>query len=136
MIHCLVSGTLFREVAQRTSKTGKPYVVTTIRIKDGDAWQFIRATAFNETAQSELLQLSEGDALAVTGPLKAELYTAQNGETKIALSIIADKVLPLKQHPKKQEVKPSDARSRRNAVPVHGRRATVPTTQFRFRGAP
>jgi single-stranded DNA-binding protein len=113
MILALISGTIFREVAQRTSKAGKPYVVTTIRIKDGDAWQFIRVTAFSETAQSELLQLSEGDALAVAGPLKAELYTAQNGETKIALSIIADKVLPLKQHPKKQEVKPSDARSRR-----------------------
>jgi len=88
MIHCLVSGTIFREVAQRTSKTGKPYVVTNIRIKDGDA-------------QSELLLLLEGDALA------------QNGATKIALSIIADKVLPLKQPPKEREVKPSDTRSRR-----------------------
>jgi hypothetical protein len=73
MIHCLVSGTIFREVAQRTSKAGKPYVVTTIRIKDGDAWQFIRATAFSETAQSELSRLGDGDALAVAGPLKAEL---------------------------------------------------------------
>jgi single-stranded DNA-binding protein len=112
MIICLVSGTIFREVAERTSKAGKPYVVTTIRIKDGDAWQFIRATAFSEAAQSELSQLSEGDALAVTGPLKAELYTAQNGEMKIALSIIADKVLPLKKSSKEREVKPSDVRSR------------------------
>jgi hypothetical protein len=109
MIHCLVSGTIFREVAQRTSKAGKPYIVTTIRVKDGDASQFIRATAFSETAQSELLRLSEGDALAV----RAETYLAANGETKIALSIIADKVLPLKQQPKKCEVKPFDARSRR-----------------------
>jgi hypothetical protein len=113
MIHCLVSGTIFREVAQRTSKTGKPYVVTTIRIKDGDAWQFIRTTAFSETEQSELLLLLESDALAVAGPLKAELYTAQNGATKIALSIISDKVLPLKQQPNKCEVKAFGARSRR-----------------------
>jgi hypothetical protein len=98
VILALISGTIFREVAQRTSKAGKPYVVTTIRIKDGDAWQFIRVTAFSETAQSELLQLSEGD-------------TAQNGETKIALSIIA-KVLTLKQQSKEREAKPFDARSR------------------------
>jgi single-stranded DNA-binding protein len=80
-----------------------------------NAWQFIRATAFSETAQSELLLLLEGDALAVTGPLKAELYTAQNGETKIALSIIADKVLPLKKPSKEREVKLPDARSRQDA---------------------
>jgi single-stranded DNA-binding protein len=115
MIHCLVSGTIFREVAQRTSKAGKPYVVTTIRIKDGDAWQFIRATAFSETAQSELSRLGDGDAVAVTGPLKAETYSAATGETKIALSIIADKVLPLKKPSKEREIKPSDARSRRQA---------------------
>ena len=111
MIHCLISGTIFREVAQRTSKTGKPYVATTIRVKDGDSSQFIRAIVFSESGQAELLQLSEGDAVAGVGPLKAELYTAQNGETKIALSIIADKVLPLKKPSKQCEVKPSDTRA-------------------------
>jgi single-stranded DNA-binding protein len=117
MILGLISGTSFREVAQRTSKTGKLYIVTTIRIKDGDASQFIRATAFSESAQSELSRLGDGDAVAVTGPLKAETYSAATGETKIALSIIADKVLPLKQHSKKREVGPSDARSRQERQP-------------------
>ncbi|MGB6326847.1 MAG: single-stranded DNA-binding protein [Methylocella sp.] len=113
MIYALVTGSLFKAPEQRTSKAGRAFTVTTIRVKDGDAWQFIRATAFSETVQSELSRLSEGGALAVTGPLKAELYTSQNGETNISLSIIADKVLPLEQQPRKREVKPSDARSRR-----------------------
>jgi single-stranded DNA-binding protein len=115
VIVALISGTIFREVAQRTSKTGKPYASTTLRAKDGDTAQFIRVTVFSESSQVDLLRLSEGDALDVTGPLKVELYTAQNGETKIALSIIADKVLPLKKPSKEREVKSSDARSRQNA---------------------
>jgi single-stranded DNA-binding protein len=116
MILALISGTIFGEVAQRTSKTGKPYASTTLRAKDWDTAQFIRVTVFSESSQADLLRLSEGDAVAVTGPLKAELYTAQNGETKIALSIIADKVLPLKQQSKEREVKPPDARSRQERL--------------------
>jgi single-stranded DNA-binding protein len=119
MIHCLVSGTIFREVAQRTSKTGKPYASATLRAKDGDTAQFIRVTVFSESSQVDLLQLSEGDAVAVTGPLKTELYTAQNGETKIALSIVADKILPLKKQSKEREVKPPVASSRQDA-PARG----------------
>jgi hypothetical protein len=39
--HILISGTLYRAPEQRTSKSGKPFVTGTLRVKDGDA--FIRA---------------------------------------------------------------------------------------------
>jgi hypothetical protein len=34
----LVTGTLFRAPEQRTSKAGKPFVVATLKAKDGDEW--------------------------------------------------------------------------------------------------
>src|ERR1700730_4553939 len=111
MILGLITGTIFREVAQRTSKTGKAYAYATLRAKDGDTAQFIRVTVFSESSQVDLLQLSEGDAVAVTSALKAELYTGNDGATKLSLSIVADKILPLKQQSKTREVKTQDTRS-------------------------
>jgi len=96
MIYALAQGTLFRSPEQRTSKTGKPFVTATIRSKDGDASQFIRIVSFSESGQGELLLLDDGDALSVQGPLKVETYVASNGETRISLSLVADKILPLK----------------------------------------
>jgi hypothetical protein len=54
----LVTGTLFRAPEQRTSKAGKPFVVATIRVKDGDpstgsgqASQWWNVLAFSESAR-------------------------------------------------------------------------------------
>jgi single-stranded DNA-binding protein len=107
MIHALVSGTLFRAPEQRTSKVGKPYVSTTLKIKEGDASQFVRVSVFSETAQAELMRLSDGDAISAQGPLKAEIYTGSDNIAKVSLSIVADNILPLRQPPR--ERKPKDA---------------------------
>jgi single-stranded DNA-binding protein len=87
MIHALITGVIFREVEQRTSKAGNAFSTATLRLRDG---VFARVTVFGEAAQ-DFLQLSEGDAVAVHGRLKAELY-----QGKISLSIVADKILPLR----------------------------------------
>jgi single-stranded DNA-binding protein len=99
----LVSGSLFRAPEQRTSKAGKLYVTATIKAKDGDTFQFWRVTAFSESAQAELMRLTDGDAVSVQGGLKAELYAKDGGEPKLSLSIIANHVLALRQPPKPRE---------------------------------
>jgi single-stranded DNA-binding protein len=93
--HVLVCGQLFRGPEQRTSKTGKPFVTATIRAKDGEAAQWWKVLAFSETVQSELMRLTDGDALSVQGALKAETYEKM-GVTKISLSVVVDSVLPLR----------------------------------------
>jgi single-stranded DNA-binding protein len=98
----LITGVLFRSPEQRTSKAGKSYVSATIRAKDGDASQFWRVTAFSETTQAELMRLGDGDAVSVQGPLKVETYEI-DGATKLSLSIIADRVLALRQPPKERK---------------------------------
>lgn len=97
MTYALVTGALFRAPEQRTSKANKPYVTATIKAKDGDAFQFWRVTAFADAVQAELMRLTDGDAVSVQGPLKAELYAKDGGEQKHSLSLIADHVLVLRQ---------------------------------------
>jgi len=96
----IVTGSLFKEPEQRTSKTGRPYVTATIRAKDGEVSQWWRVTAFSESAQAELMRLGDGDALSIQGAFKAELFQPDGGETRLSLSIIADQVLALRQPPR------------------------------------
>lgn len=96
----IVTGILFKPPEQRTSKTGKPFVTATIRAKDGDASQWWRVTAFSESAQAELMRVTEGDALSIQGAFKAELFQPDGGETRLSLSVIADQVLALRQPPR------------------------------------
>jgi single-stranded DNA-binding protein len=110
LTYALVSGSLFRAPEQRTSKTGKPYVTATLKVKDGETSQWWRVTAFSESAQPALMRLDEGDSLSVQGSFRAELYTPDGGETKLSLLIVADKVLALRQTPKERSAKPTQQR--------------------------
>jgi single-stranded DNA-binding protein len=103
MTYALITGVLFRAPEQRTSKAGKPFVTATIRAKDGKASQWWRVSAFSETAQAEIMRLDEGDACSVQGAFKAELYCPDGGEPKVSLSMVADRVLALRQPPKERK---------------------------------
>ncbi|ACB96726.1 single-stranded DNA-binding protein [Beijerinckia indica] len=110
----LVSGTLFRAPERKTSKAGRSYVSTTLREREGTEARFWQVTAFSDHVIEEFLRLSEGDAIAVQGQFRAELYDSTNGP-RISLSVVADHVLVLNQPKKKREPKPPD---RKNSQPV------------------
>jgi single-stranded DNA-binding protein len=103
--HVLVTGSLFRAPERRTSKAGRPFVVATLKVRDGDALQFWRITVFSESAMTELHRLREGDSLSVQGAFKAELYKPEGGEPKLSLSMVADHVLAVRQPPKERKAK-------------------------------
>jgi single-stranded DNA-binding protein len=44
-----------------------------------------------------LTRLSDGDAVAVQGSLKADFYDNTGGQTKLSVGVIAEDVLPLRQ---------------------------------------
>jgi single-stranded DNA-binding protein len=88
-----------------TTKAGKPFVTATIRVKDGEATQWWNIVAFSESAQLELMRLSEGEAMAVQGAMRIEEYE-KDGQKRVSLSIVADHVLALR-----QPQKPPAARS-------------------------
>jgi single-stranded DNA-binding protein len=130
MIAALVQGTLVRAPEQKTSKAGHSYVSATLKVRDGDATQWVRVTAFSNTAQADLLRLADGDALSAQGRLSAEIYTGIDNIPKISLSIVADQILPLRQPPRAN----AKRKPQRNACADHGAtNATGLATKFRSR---
>jgi single-stranded DNA-binding protein len=112
----IVTGALFRAPERRVSKSGKPFVTATIRVKDGEV-QWWKIVAFSEGVQTELMRLGDGDALSVQASFKAALYRPDVGELKVSLSIIADHVLALRQPPKvRRAPKERDAPARSGAA--------------------
>jgi single-stranded DNA-binding protein len=115
----LVSGALFRAPEQKTAKTGKPYVAATIKVvtagdNSADFWSIL---AFSDSAQAELLRLSEGDKVTIQGTFKLETYVARDGETRIGRTLFADHVLVLRQPPRERKPKLSTSATAAGAAP-------------------
>jgi single-stranded DNA-binding protein len=101
----LLQGRLERAPETRTSRNGNTFAMATMRVAAGSEIQFWRCFVFSESAAAELQRLREGDALAVQGTPKFEIYTPDGGAARISLSLTADHVLPLKQPPKERKPK-------------------------------
>src|SRR5258705_12687567 len=101
MTFALITGAIFNPAEQRTSsKTGRTFVSAVVKDVDGELWQI---TAFSQSAQSELLRLSPGDALSCQGKTRFELWQPRDGgEVKISRSIFADQILALKAPPRER----------------------------------
>jgi single-stranded DNA-binding protein len=111
----LVSGSLFKEPQQRTSQSGKRYVVATIKAAAADSAtsDFWSVLAFGDTAGAELMRLAVGERVTIQGSMKVELYTAaSDGKTKISRTVFADHVMALRQPPKERKPKAPPAGSK------------------------
>ena len=95
-VHVLVSGVLYRNPEQRTSKAGRPFVTATIRAKDGDGSQWWKAVAFCEDARAAFLRLGDGEAVCAQGALQVETYE-RDGATRVSLGVVVDVVCALRQ---------------------------------------
>lgn len=117
----LISGTIFRAPERRVSKAGKPFVSATVKVRDGDGFQFWRLIAFSESIGDELLRLCDGDSVSVQGALRAEPYE-KDGQTRIGFTLIASQVLVLRGAKKKAQApdrssKAADRREDRTPEP-------------------
>src|ERR1700676_4683361 len=103
----LISGSIFKEPQQRTSQSGKRYVGTTLKAAAADnaTSDFWSVLAFGDTAGAELMRLAVGERVTIQGGLKIELYTANDGATKISRTIFADHVLAVRQPPRERKPK-------------------------------
>lgn len=104
----LLSGKLEREPESRTSRNGSTFVMATMRATTGNETQFWRLFCFSESASSELMRLSAGDALAVQGTPKIELFRPEGGEPRLSFSATVDSVLALRQPPKERKATPKE----------------------------
>jgi len=103
--YVLITGALSKTVEKRSSKNGNPFALANIRVKDGDSHVYWRVFAFNEQAIAELAELSEGDAVSLSGAMKADIYQSDGKPPRVSLTLMADKVLALKPKPKAYRAK-------------------------------
>jgi len=89
----IVSGVLHKAPVSRLAKTGKPYVIATIREGSGETTRWWKAFVFAETAIEELSRLGVGDPVAVAGEFVAEIYAPRFGEPRLNWRVTADAVL-------------------------------------------
>ena len=94
MIDALIAGRLYGKPQERTSSAGNPFVTAKARVstRTGESL-FVNVIAFDETAVTALLALSDGDAVALAGELTPKAYTSKDGEAKPSLDLLAYSVL-------------------------------------------
>jgi hypothetical protein len=115
----IVSGVLFKAPASKISKAGKSYVVATVREGSGEATRWWKVFVFSESAIADILQLNDGELIAIAGEFDCELYTPPGGESRLSWKIMADAVLSARAKPKLKAQKtaagafPSQPRSAR-----------------------
>ncbi|MFO1126351.1 MAG: OB-fold nucleic acid binding domain-containing protein [Methylocystis sp.] len=118
----LLQGKLERAPESRISRNGNGFLSATLRVATGSELQFWRIFVFSESARAELARLGEGDALAVQGTPKFEIWRPEGGEPRVSLGVTAEHVLALKQPPRerkpKSEKKPQQYRARRDRPAV------------------
>jgi single-stranded DNA-binding protein len=107
----LISGSLFKDPQRKTSQSGRSYVTTTLKAAAADnaSSDFWSVLAFGDTAGAELMRLGINERVTIQGGLKLELYTANDGATKISRTIFADHVMALRQPPKERKPKAAKA---------------------------
>jgi single-stranded DNA-binding protein len=103
----LISGSIFKEPQERTSQSGKRYVVTTVKTGSADntSSEFWSVLAFGDTAGAELLRLAIGERVTIQGGLKLEIFE-KDGQARISRTIFADHAMALRQPPKERKKAP------------------------------
>jgi single-stranded DNA-binding protein len=85
---------LSRGAESRATKAGKPMVLLSTVVSDGDADTWISILAFEGLAE-QVAALPKGTEVYARGKLKAALYQPEGGEPRVSLTLMASTVEPL-----------------------------------------
>jgi single-stranded DNA-binding protein len=96
MIDGLIAGRLHGLAEERTGKNGNPFVVAKVLAANTDGENLIvNVIAFELATSKALLQLQDGDALALAGTLTPKVWTDKQGATRPSLDMVALKSLSI-----------------------------------------
>ena len=94
MIDALISGKLYGQPTERTSKSGKPLALAKVRAAGGDGESlFVNVIAFDAAPCTTLLALGDGDSVALSGSLTPKVWTDKEGNARPGLDLVAHQVL-------------------------------------------
>ena len=99
----ILHGVLFRAPEAKTSKTGRPYAVATIREGAGDSVRWWKCFVFGESAVEEVLRLGDGEPIAIAGAFDCKVYVPSSGESRLSWRITADAVISAGTKPNARE---------------------------------
>jgi hypothetical protein len=91
----LIAGQLLGETVTRPTKMGRQVILAKVRVAGGNHIEYWSLPTFAEAPREELDGLHGGDGVLAIGDLTAEPYE-RNGETRVRLKILLDRVLALK----------------------------------------
>ncbi|AVA33432.1 single-stranded DNA-binding protein [Cupriavidus metallidurans] len=94
MIDGLISGKLYGKPVCKTGQSGRQFVTAKVRAATGgDEAVFVNVIAFSTTARDALLELDDGDSVALAGTLTPKAWLDKQGDAKPALDLVAHQVL-------------------------------------------
>lgn len=97
-LECAFWGTLGRDPELRTSKAGNPFASLNVAVTVGkddagkDVTQWVRVTAFGDSAERIAAQAEKGARVYVEGSLTLNHWKAADGEKRTDLQVAAFKV--------------------------------------------
>lgn len=95
-IEALITGKLHKRAEERTGRSGRPFVVASVRAAAGESETlFVNVCAFSESACAALLALDAGDSLAVAGSMTPKAWTDREGNARPSVDMVAAQVLTL-----------------------------------------
>lgn len=98
MIDGLIAGKVLGDPEQRQGKADSAFVLIKVRAQTSDGETLIvNVIAFDDAPCAALLDLRDGDSVAVTGSLTPKVWTDKQGNIKPALDLVAHRVLAIQQ---------------------------------------
>ena len=94
MISGLVAGTLVGDGEMRTGKNDSQFVVAKVKVAVADGESImVNVISFLAEAGATLMQLEDGDAVALSGTMTPKVWTDKQGNVRPALDMVANQVL-------------------------------------------
>jgi single-stranded DNA-binding protein len=96
MIDGLIAGKLLGTPERRIDKNAKQFVVAKVIAAAGEGegeGVIVNVIAFDATTGQTLLDLQDGDSLALTGALTPRVWTDKQGAVRPSLDLVAHRIL-------------------------------------------
>lgn len=94
MIDALIAGRLYGDPKEGEGKSGNVYTTAKVKVTAGNGETYLcNVIAFDDDVQDALMDLDDGDSVALSGSLTPKVYHEKNGDTRPALDLVCHKVL-------------------------------------------
>jgi single-strand DNA-binding protein len=88
-IEAALFGVLTKDAEIKTSKAGKSYLRSSVRVENGDKAEFINVMVFDPDAIAAADKLVKGARVYIEGKLSLDEWTAQDGSKRTGLSCMS-----------------------------------------------